>query len=141
LKRFDGMMEIGKRSVFVLAWLLAVAVLLIVGNTIRLSIQNRSEEIEVMQLVGATDAFIRRPFLYSGLWFGLLGGTIAWVLVSFSVWSLQKPVQHLANLYYSHFQLQTLDLSTSLWLLGLSTMLGLVGSWLAVSRHLHAIDS
>jgi len=82
-KRLFAMVEIVRRGTLILAILLSLAVLLIVGNTIRLSIQNRRDEIEINKLVGATDAFIRRPFLYTGFWYGLLGGLIAWLLVSY----------------------------------------------------------
>jgi cell division transport system permease protein len=82
LKRLFAMIKIVRRGVLILACLLALAVLLVIGNTIRLSIYNRREEIEVHKLVGATDGFIRRPFLYMGFWYGLFGGLIAWLLVN-----------------------------------------------------------
>lgn len=139
LKRLTAMMKIIKRGVLILGCLLGLAVLLIVGNTIRLAIYNRREEIEVTQLFGATDAFIRRPFLYSGLWYGLAGGLIAWLLVSVSFWLLQSPVQTLADLYYSEFTLQTLDIWMTVVLLTVGMFLGLTGAWLAVGRHLQEI--
>ncbi|MGD8308169.1 MAG: permease-like cell division protein FtsX [Chromatiales bacterium] len=140
VKRFHAITEIARRGALVIASLLALAVLLIVGNTIRLEIQGRREEIEVTKLIGATDAFIRRPFLYSGLWYGLAGGAIAWVLVGLSLGALAGPVQRLALLYGSGFDLASLDRATLGALLAGSGLLGLAGSWLAVRRHLSEIE-
>ena len=129
-----------ERAVLILAALLAGAVLLIVGNTIRLEIQNRHSEIEIVKLVGGTDAFIRRPFLYEGLWYGLLGGAIALLLVLASLYLLDGPVERLAGLYESGFSLSVLDpLSLFGVLLG-GPALGLTGAWLAVGRHLAEIQ-
>lgn len=140
IKRLYALMEIGRRGVLVLAAVLALAVLLIVGNTIRLAIQNKHEEIEVQKLIGATDAFIRRPFLYSGIWHGLLGAIIAWILVAISLWLLNGPVQRLSLLYDSNFELGSLGLSASLTLLITGVLLGLLGAWAAVGRHLREIE-
>ena len=140
VKRLFALMEIGKRGVWVLATLLALAVLLVVGNTIRLAIQNRRDEIIIIKLIGGTDAFIRRPFLYTGFWYGLMGGAIAYGLVEISLWMLKAPVKNLAGLYSSQFSLESLDLVTVAILLGCGTLLGLFGSWLAVGRHLRAIE-
>lgn len=140
VKRFHGITEIARRAVLLLVSLLGMAVLLIVINTIRLEIQNRHAEIEISKLIGATDAFIRRPFLYSGIWYGLCGGLVAWLLVALSLWLLDAPVARLAGLYNSSFDLQGMDFSTFSLLLGGSTLLGLAGSWVAVGRHLSAIE-
>lgn len=140
VKRLYGLMEIGKRGVWVLASLLALAVLLVVGNTIRLAIQNRRDEIVITKLIGGTDAFIRRPFLYTGFWYGVMGGAIAFVLVQTSLWVLAEPVDDLAVLYNSSFRLGGMDWPTTGLLLSGGLMLGLLGSWLAVGRHLRAIE-
>lgn len=140
LKRLYAIMTIGERGVFVLAALLALAVLLIVGNTIRLAIQNRRDEIEVQKLIGATDAFIQRPFLYSGLWHGLLGAVMAWLLVTLSLWLLHGPVQQLSRLYNSSFSLGSLEPLAVLVLVAVGGLLGLLGAWLAVGRHLRDIE-
>ncbi len=140
VKRLNATMEIAKRGVVVLAALLSLAVLLIVGNTIRLGIENRREEIEIAKLFGATDAFIRRPFLYTGLWYGLIGALIAWLLVGISFELLREPVRKLADLYYSNFLLTTLDSQAILVLLAAGGLLGLSGSWVAVGRHLGSIE-
>lgn len=140
LKRLFAMIALVRRGVIILASLLTLAVLLVIGNTIRLAIYNRREEIEIHKLFGATDAFIRRPFLYAGGWYGLLGGIIAWLLVHFCFWLLQDPVKQLSLLYYSQFELVTLDLLSSLALLLTGGLLGLIGAWLAVGRHLKEIQ-
>jgi len=120
--------------------MLALAVLLVVGNTIRLAIQNRRDEIIVTKLIGGTDAFIRRPFLYTGFWYGLLGGFIAIFLVSFSLLLLQGPIEQLTSLYQGSFNLENMDFITAINLLIFSILLGLAGSWLAVGRHLRDIE-
>ncbi len=140
VRRFQAITEIVSRGVLVIASLLALAVLLIVGNTIRLEIQNRHAEIEITKLIGGTDAFIRRPFLYSGLWYGLLGGWVAWVLVTVSLTLLAEPAEHLAVLYHSGFGLSSVDLATVLTLMAGGASLGLGGSWIAVGRHLSEIE-
>jgi len=140
VRRLQAITLIAKRAVLVLASLLGMAVLLIVGNTIRLEIQNRHAEIEITKQIGATDAFIRRPFLYTGLWYGLFGGVIAWLMVAAAIGLLSGPVTELAALYQSAFDLSSIDFSSLLLLLGGSAALGLAGSWLAVGRHLSAIE-
>ncbi len=140
IERLFSIMAFVQRSVIILAALLALAVLLVVGNTIRLAIQNRRDEIVVIKLIGGTDAFIRRPFLYTGFWYGIFGGLIAIILVSLSLWLLNGPVKTLALSYESEFYLQGLGMLGILWLLAVSITLGLAGSWLAVGRHLRAIE-
>jgi len=140
VQRLFGIMAIVQRGVLVLGAVLSVAVLLIVGNTIRLAIQNRRAEIEIAKLFGATNAFIRRPFLYTGLGYGLLGGVIAMLVVGSSLELLKGPVGQLAELYYSDFVLQGLGREASLVLVGAGAALGLTGSWVAVGRHLGAIE-
>ena len=140
VKRLYVIMELVRRGVVVLAALLALAVLLVVGNTIRLAIQNRRDEIVVMKLIGGTDGFIRRPFLYTGFWYGLFGGVIAWLLVSLSLAILSEPVERLTGLYQSQFKLTGLETTTIGMLIGISIVLGLAGSWLAVGRHLRDIE-
>lgn len=140
LQRLSAIMELAQRGVLVAAGLLGLAVLLVIGNTIRLDIQSRRDEIVIMKLIGATNAFIRRPFLYAGFWYGLGGGLIAWFLVSLSLWLLREPVARLSSLYAGGFQVPSLDFHSTLALLALSAVLGVSGSLLAVSRHLGAIE-
>ena len=140
IRRLNGIIEVGKRGALLLGVLLAMAILLVVGNTIRLTIFARREEIVITKLIGATNAFIRRPFLYTGFWYGLMGAVIAWLLVAGFLALLNGPVSQLSFLYNSQFQLGGLDPITSLSLLISGVSLGLAGSWLAVGRHLQAIE-
>ncbi len=140
LKRFRALTQIAHRATMVLIILFALAVILITGNTIRLEIRNRSAEIEVIKTVGGTDAFIRRPFLYNGLIYGLLGGLIAWLLIGLALHSLAGAVDHLAMLYDSEIRMPAMGVGDVLTLLGGSTFLGLVGSWMVVGRHIRAIE-
>lgn len=140
LKRLLYLLDIVNRLIVILSTLLAIAVLLIIGNTIRLSIHNRRSEIEITKLFGGTDSFIQRPFLYSGLWYGVFGGIIAWLLITISMQMLHGPVKQLANLYASDFHLIGLGFGNSLILLASGVALGLLGSWIAVKRHLRAIE-
>ncbi|MBK1721757.1 permease-like cell division protein FtsX [Thiocystis violacea] len=140
LQRFQAILDLVQNASLLLGGLLGVGVLLIVGNTIRLEILNRRIEIEIMELVGATAAFIRRPFLYTGAWYGLLGGTTAWLLVTVAVLLLQQSVSKLASLYRSEFELAGLGLTATGAMLGGSILLGLIGSWLAVNRHLRGAE-
>jgi cell division transport system permease protein len=136
LQRFQAILDLAERAVLLLGALLAVGVLLIVGNTIRLEILNRRVEIEIMELVGATAGFIRRPFLYAGAWYGVLGALTAWLLVTVAVALLQHPVARLATLYRSEFPLTGLGLMPMAVILSGSVLFSLVGSWIAVNRHL-----
>ncbi len=140
VKRLFAMLDIAHRAIWVIASLLGIAVLLVVGNTIRLDIQNRREEIEVTKLIGGTDAFIRRPFLYTGFWYGISGGLLAWLLTTLSIGLLDSSVSHLANLYNSGFQLRGLSFAEAMNMIGFSCFLGLAGSWIAVGRHLSEIE-
>ena len=137
--RLHAMLQLAKRGVYLLTSLLAIAVIMIIGNTIRLELYNRQEEIVVTKLLGATDAFIRRPFLYGGFWYGLAGGVIAWLLVSLICWFLQGPIQELTSLYQSAFQLKWLGLARAMYLLAFSIALGVVGSLLVVTHYLHKL--
>jgi len=140
LERLYTLIEIARRGVILITVLFAFAVLLIIGNTIRLDIQNRYQEIIVTKLIGATDAFIRRPFLYGGIWYGLLGGIISWLIVEIGYISISGPLQKLNLLYQSELNLVTYSLQDFVILLVSSTLLGLAGSWIAVARHLNQIE-
>ena len=140
LRRLYALMSVGERIATALAIGLGLAVILIIGNTIRLAIENRRAEIEVIKLVGATDSFIRRPFMYSGLWFGMLGGLTATILVTATIWWLDDPVRELAGLYQSSYQVKGLGFTDSLRVLLFATLLGLGGSIVSVNRHLKDIE-
>ena len=140
VQRLAAILEIAQRVILIISALLALAVMLVIGNTIRLEIQNRREEILVTKLIGATNGFVRRPFLYAGIWYGVLGALLAWLVVEAGFWLLAEPVSRLAGLYHSDFSLETLPLLLLGILLAGGSVLGLLGSWLAVGRHLAAIE-
>jgi cell division transport system permease protein len=140
LERLYTIVEIAKRSVMIITILFACAVLLIIGNTIRLDIQNRYQEIIVTKLIGATDAFIRRPFLYGGVWYGLLGGILSWLIVEIGYLAIAGPLERLNLLYQSKMTLITFSFHDFIILITSSTLLGLAGSWIAVARHLNQIE-
>ena len=140
VKRLNGILDVLRRVVMLTGALLGVAVALIVGNTIRLDILNRRSEIEVMKLVGASDGFTRRPFLYSGIWYGVGGASLALGLVALAVAILSNPIARLAALYGSQFTLRGLDMPTSLLVIAAAALLGWLGSWLAASQHIQAIN-
>ena len=140
LERLYTILEIARRAVAIVTLLFACAVLLIIGNTIRLDIQNRYQEIIVTKLIGATDAFIRRPFLYGGIWYGLLGGILSWLIVEIGYLAIAGPLERLNLLYQSGFSLVTFSLRDFIILITSSTLLGLAGSWIAVARHLNQIE-
>jgi cell division transport system permease protein len=140
LERLYTILEIAKRSVGIITILFAFAVLLIIGNTIRLDIQNRYQEIVVTKLIGATNAFIRRPFLYGGLWYGLLGGITSWLIVEAGYLAISEPLNRLNLLYQADLVLITFSFHDFIILITSSTLLGLTGSWIAVARHLNQIE-
>lgn len=137
--RLFAILEILQRGIFILSTLLAFAVLLIIGNTIRLGIINRRAEIEIHKLFGATDTFIQRPFLYSGFIHGLGGSIMAWLLIYICVELLIPPVSQLTSLYSTSFQLTALGLKETVFLVVIGAILGLAGSWIAVKRHIKSI--
>lgn len=140
VQRLAAILDIAHRVILIISTLLALAVMLVVGNTIRLEIQSRREEILVTKLIGATNGFVRRPFLYGGIWYGALGALIAWLVVEAGFWLLSEPVSRLAGLYNSDFSLEALPVRLLGILLVGGIVLGLLGSWLAVGRHLDAVE-
>ena len=136
VQRLRAIILIAQRILSVVASLLLLTVLLVVGNTIRLDIENRKEEIDVTRFIGATRAYIRRPFIFGGLWYGLFGGIISLVIVHFALLFLIPPIDELSNLYGSHFTLSGLDFTMTFYILVISSLLGIVGAWLAVGQHL-----
>lgn len=135
-KRLDGWLHFGERLVQVLSALLGVGAVLVVGNTVRLDIQSRREEIGVLQLLGASDGFIRRPFLYLGAWYGLGAGAVALALIAASGLALRAPLAILADSYGSSFTLHGLDLLHSAMVLVGTLVLGWLGAWLVTGHFL-----
>ncbi len=138
--RLRAMLALAGRMVDLATVLLAIAVTVVIGNTIRLEINSRSVEIEVVKLVGGTDGFIRRPFLYLGFWYGLAGAVAAAVVVAAALLALEPPVRAVATLYGSGFTLTGLPLRETVILVVGGALLGWAGAWLATARHLKAIE-
>ncbi|MBL4764027.1 MAG: cell division protein FtsX [Colwellia sp.] len=140
LTRLEAMAQLIKNIVSGVALLLCVSVILIVGNTIRLAILSQQDAIAIMKLVGATDSFIQRPFLYSGVWYGIFGGLLSWLAVSLLAQYLTGAINKLTDLYQSDFQLQGLAFSEALLLIAFAVLLGLIGSYISVRKHIRAIE-
>ncbi len=136
MERLNSIIDLVRRGIFVLSVFLGMAVIFIVGNTIRLELENRKEEIVVAQLVGATNSFVRRPFLYSGFWYGALSGMLALVFIHLIINLLDEPINQIAFRYNSHFEIQGLGLRKSLFLMQASVMLGIAGAWLVLGGYL-----
>ena len=140
VRRLQAILEVLRRIVQVAATLFGLGVLAVVGNTIRLDINNRRDEIEVTKLVGGSNAFVRRPFLYAGFWYGLAGALAAWATVAIAVAGIREPVAQLAAEYGSSFQLQGLEGDAVLTLLGIGSALGWIGAWVSATYHLRKIE-
>ena len=140
LERLYAVIAIASDLVTFIGILLFFAVVLIIGNTIRLNILNKHDEIVVMKLVGATDAFIHRPFLYTGFWYGLLGGLMAWFAVIIILWWMDSSIETFAAMYQKDFNITGLTGTALLTMLGLSITLGLLGSLISVQRHVRQIE-
>jgi len=140
LQRLRQINRLIERGISLLGLLLSLSVLLVIGNTIRLAILNRESEIKIMKLVGATDRFIRRPFLYTGFWYGLLGGLFAWALLLIAMATMTQPIDDLIAQYGSSFTMQWYSGSLLFILPFTGFVLGVLGAWLAVGRHLQAIQ-
>jgi cell division transport system permease protein len=140
LTRLEAMAQLIKDIVSGVALLLCVSVVLIVGNTIRLAILSQQDAIAIMKLVGATDSFIQRPFLYSGIWYGIFGGLLSWLAVSLLAHYLTSAIVKLTDLYQSDFQLQGLAFSEALMLIAFAVLLSLIGSYISVRKHIRAIE-
>jgi cell division transport system permease protein len=136
VKKLDALLRLARLAVTLLAAVLGVALVAVTFNTIRLQILTQQEEIEVSRLLGATDAFIRRPFYYFGALQGLAGGLVAWSAVLIATLLLRGPVADLAALYGIEFALHILPLADSVLLFGLAALLGWAGAWLSLTRHL-----
>ena len=139
LQRLAGLLELGEAFVTVLSVMFSLAVFVVVANTIRLDVANRSEEIEVLSVVGAGDNFIRQPFLYTGFWYGLLGALFALVLLSISVLYLQGPTEDLLDAYGNSFEIQGLSASHVALVLLAGGALGFLGALVSVQRYLRQL--
>jgi cell division transport system permease protein len=138
--RFNAILDLLRRLLAGAAVLLGTGVLAVVGNTIRLEIEGRRPEIEVVRLVGGSTGFVRRPFLYTGMLYGLGGALLAWAVVAAGVRVLRAPVATLAQLYGSRFTLEGPGLEDMAVVLAAGMVLGWLGAWLAAARHLRGIE-
>jgi cell division transport system permease protein len=138
--RFNAILELLRRILLIAAAVLGVGVLAVIGNTIRLEIQARRAEIEVTKLVGGSNAFVRRPFLYTGLLYGLGGALFAWGIIAAGVLLLAQPVASLAQLYGSRYALRGPAPADVGALLAAGVVLGFLGAWLSAARHLRSIE-
>lgn len=140
VNRLEALLALGQKAVLILAALLGFALAVITGNTIRLQILSQREEIEVSKLIGATDPFVRRPFLYHGALQGFAGGVVAWLIVTATLHLLNASIDRLASLYNLNFHLVAPPTGDILALLVFATLLGWLGAFLSVGRHLREIE-
>lgn len=140
VQRFHAILDIVRQAIAIGSALLGIAIVVIIGNTIRLDIENRREEIEVTKLIGASNAFVRRPFLWTGFWYGLFGGVVALLVVQYGLYLLRGPVSRLAGLYQGNIDVASLDITESAALIGAAVVLGLFASWLTAARHMRRIE-
>jgi cell division transport system permease protein len=138
--RFNAIIDVLRHLLAIAAVLLGAGVLAVIGNTIRLEILNRRAEIEVTKLVGGSNAFVRRPFLYTGVLYGLAGALLAWAIVETAVVALGRPIATLAELYGSHYSLQGPPADDVSVLLATGIVLGWMGAWISAARHLRRIE-
>ena len=138
--RFNAILEVLRRLLLIAAALLGVGVLAVVGNTIRLEIAARRAEIEVTKLVGGSNAFVRRPFLYTGVLYGLGGALLAWGIMALAIAVLGESVANLARLYGSRYLLRGPTLEEIGVLLAAGVVLGWLGAWISAARHLRSIE-
>lgn len=136
-QRLSALLGFGERAMLALMCLLGLGTVLVVGNTIRMDIQGRSEEIAVVQLMGASDGFVRRPFLYAGFWYGVLGGLLAVLAVGIVELSVRAPLLDLLASYQNRFALHGFGWQDALLVIGASSLLGWIGAWIVTTRYLY----
>jgi cell division transport system permease protein len=140
VERLNALLNLGRFVVLMLATLLSIAIIAIMFNTIRLQILTKRDEIEISKLIGATDSFIRRPFLYFGTIQGLAGGATAWCIITLAIESMNGELAELARLYNFDLHLQHLSPEDSISLLLFSAWLGWLGARISVASHLWQIE-
>ncbi|MFA5982693.1 MAG: permease-like cell division protein FtsX [Methylococcaceae bacterium] len=140
VKRLQTLFELISQAALLISIFLGLAVVLITANTIRLELHNRQEEISIIKLIGATNSFIRRPYLYTGLWFGFFSGVLAWFIVAIALLFIKYPIEKLSFLYDSDFHILFLSYSESLLMLILSSLMGILGAWIVLSYQLKQLN-
>lgn len=138
-KRLATLLSIGKKLIFFITVLLAIVLLVIIGNTVRMQILSQKDEIQVSYLIGATNSFIRIPFLYAGILYGLLGGLLSVLMIAGIIQTFNFSVMEISKLYSSDFSLDLLNINLYLAIIGLAVTIGWLGSYLAVTRAISAI--
>ncbi len=137
IERLQSITNVVKLFANMLSILLGVAVLVIIGNTVRLELHNRREEVVILKLVGATNSFIQRPFLYAGFWIGFISSIFAWFIVTVLMLILRYSVEKLSSLYGGSFHMLFLSLTDTLTLIVVSSLLGVFASWTVISYQMH----
>ena len=140
LERLSAILGILERVLYALGVLFSGAVILIIGNTLRLTIENQRGEIEITKLFGGSDSFVQRPLIYRGFWLGFGGALLAFLIIQSSLLYLSDPVERLAQSYRSNFALEVLNFGESIGLFALGALLGILGSWVSVWRYLKQIQ-
>jgi cell division transport system permease protein len=140
LQRFHAMLSVAFRLAVLLGLLLSLGVVLVIGNTVRMAIAERRAEILVVKLVGGTDAYVARPFLYTGLWYGAGGGLVALLFTALGLWALHEPLAQLLASYSGQFAVQGLELTSGFLVVVGASVLGGLGAWLSVLRNLRSIE-
>jgi cell division transport system permease protein len=139
VEKLQTIMLIASRGVMLVSLLLGFAVTFITGNTIRLELQNRQDEVFISKLVGATQSFIQRPFLYTGFWLGFIAGFLAWLIITIMLLILESPVEKLSTLYNGSFELLFLSFSEFILLLMIASTLAVLGSWAVLHYQLRQL--
>jgi len=139
LQRLASLLELGNALATILSVMFSLAVVVVIANTIRMDVANRSDEIEVLSLVGAGDSFIRQPFLYSGFWYGLIGAALALVMLQACIAYLQAPLENLLDAYGNAFVISPLEPLMIIYVLLGGGLLGLLGAWVSVERYLRVL--
>lgn len=140
MKRLDVFLSLGQRVIYALSLLLGLGVIFIISSMIHLATQIHKEEILVLRLVGANNAFIRRPFLYIGMWYGLLSSLLACILLNAFFFWLSEPSKLLGQLYESTLSMSSLHIKDTLSLLSIGVSLGVLASWIVLHKHLSAAE-
>lgn len=141
IERLHSILDVAKRVGHLLNGILGFAVVFITGNTIRLELQTRHDEVVILTLFGATRSFIQRPFLYSGFWLGFISGISAWFIITIMMLFIRESVEHLSTLYQSSFHLLFLTVSETIGLISISSLLGIAGSWAVITYQLRQLKS
>lgn len=139
VRRLQSMLELAHSGMVILNFVFGFAILFIMGNTIRLELEGRRDEVLIAKLVGATYAFIQRPFLYTGFWLGFFAGSMAWVMVTVVMLILKNPIERLSGLYEGAYQVTFLGFLESISLLGIAAALGILGAWIVLHYQLRQI--